>query len=86
MKKRRIFCLQYHCLNQILASNWLVKRKCPEIDDRVGIGDDEFSSIGCNIGKGKLYPGGPTCEFKNKIIPCMVEFSPGGLWRKGKRI
>jgi hypothetical protein len=25
-----------------------------------------------------LYPGGPTCNFKGKEIPCLVEFSKSG--------
>ena len=31
-----------------------------------------------NFGPGKLYPGGPTCTFKGKEIPCMVRWSPKG--------
>jgi len=31
-----------------------------------------------NFGPGKLYPGGPTCVFKGKEIPCMVRWSPKG--------
>ena len=31
-----------------------------------------------NFGPGKLYPGGPTCTFKGKDIPCMVMWSPKG--------
>ena len=31
-----------------------------------------------NFGPGKLYPGGPTCTFKGKDIPCMVRWSPKG--------
>jgi hypothetical protein len=31
-----------------------------------------------NIGPGKMFPGGPTCIFKEKEIPCMVRFNEGG--------
>jgi hypothetical protein len=46
-----------------------VNPSCKEINNMVGIGDDEFSFIGQNVGEGKLYPGGPTCVFKNVKIP-----------------
>jgi len=31
-----------------------------------------------NFGTGKLFPGGPTCTFLGKDIPCMVRWSPKG--------
>ena len=31
-----------------------------------------------NFGPGKLFPGGPTCRFQNKDIPCMVRWTPKG--------
>jgi hypothetical protein len=31
-----------------------------------------------NFGPGKLFPGGPTCKFLNKDIPCMVRWTPKG--------
>ena len=31
-----------------------------------------------NYGKGKLFPGGPTCNYKDKTVPCMVRYSPSG--------
>jgi len=31
-----------------------------------------------NYGPGKLYPGGPTCKFQGKEIPCMVRWTPKG--------
>jgi len=31
-----------------------------------------------NSGVGKLYPGGPTCIFKGKIVPCLCRFTPSG--------
>jgi hypothetical protein len=37
--------------------------------------DDVFLK---NMGKGLLYPCGPTCEYNGKTIPCMVEFNAGG--------
>jgi hypothetical protein len=51
---------------------------CSEVDERIRPGDDEFSFLNRNVGPEKLYPGGPSCTFKSKNIPCMVEFNPGG--------
>ena len=31
-----------------------------------------------NFGPGKLFPGGPTCRFLGKDIPCMVRWTPEG--------
>jgi hypothetical protein len=31
-----------------------------------------------NIGPGKYFPGGSTCEFRGKTIPCMVRWSKKG--------
>jgi len=31
-----------------------------------------------NFGPGKLFPGGPTCTFLGKDIPCMVRWTPKG--------
>ena len=31
-----------------------------------------------NFGPGKLFPGGLTCKFNNKEIPCMVWWTPKG--------
>jgi hypothetical protein len=39
---------------------------------------DEFTHLENNLGKGKQYPGGPVCTYKDKTIPCLVEFTPGG--------
>ena len=45
----------------------------PELD---GKGEIKVSDI--NFGKGKYFPGGPTCEFNGKTIDCQVYLSPGG--------
>ena len=37
--------------------------------------DDYFDR---NYGPGKLFPGGPTCKFQGKEIPCMVRWTPKG--------
>ena len=37
--------------------------------------DDYFDR---NYGTGKLFPGGPTCKFQGKEIPCMVRWTPKG--------
>ena len=29
-------------------------------------------------GKGKLFPGGPTCMFKGKVVPCFIRWSESG--------
>ena len=39
---------------------------------------DDTDFFDNNFGPGKLYPGGPTCNFKGKEIPCMVRWSPKG--------
>ena len=31
-----------------------------------------------NSGKGKMFPGGPSCTFKGKHVPCFVRWSPSG--------
>eukprot|EP00957_Ditylum_brightwellii_P098401 7497117-Ditylum_brightwellii.AAC.1 len=31
-----------------------------------------------NFRKGKLFPGGPSCQFRGKTIPCLVRWSPKG--------
>lgn len=40
--------------------------------------EEDYEFFLNNIGKDKLYPGGPTCNFKGKDVPCMVEFSDSG--------
>jgi hypothetical protein len=39
---------------------------------------DEYDYLINNLGKGKQYPGGPSCYYEGQEIPCMVEFAPGG--------
>ena len=31
-----------------------------------------------NIGSGKYHPGGPSCTYKVKTVPCLLIFSEGG--------
>ena len=40
------------------------------------VNDHDF--IERNFGKGKLFPGGPSCKYRGKDIPCMVRWSPKG--------
>jgi hypothetical protein len=40
--------------------------------------DDELNMLVNNIGPGKMFPGGPTCVYKGKTMPCMVRFNEGG--------
>jgi hypothetical protein len=39
---------------------------------------DNYDDILNNMGPGHQYPGGPTCCYNGKTIPCMVAFNPGG--------
>jgi hypothetical protein len=55
-----------------------VDTNCLNINVETHQGDDEFSFFERNLGEEKLYPGGPSCMFKGKKIPCMIEFSSGG--------
>ena len=40
------------------------------------LNDEDF--VEQNFGPGKLFPGGPTCNFRGQDIPCMVRWSPKG--------
>ena len=31
-----------------------------------------------NLGEGKAYPGGPTCKYNGKIMPCLTYALKGG--------
>ena len=31
-----------------------------------------------NCGEGKLYPGGPTCDFRGKKVPCFIRWNEKG--------
>ena len=31
-----------------------------------------------NVGYGKYHTGGPSCTYKGKTVPCLVEFYEGG--------
>ena len=60
------------------------KRRNPQyemgVDPRVkpvGNADDEDYVLK-NMGKGKLFPGGPSCTYQGKKIPCMCAWSPKG--------
>ena len=45
--------------------------------EKVGdVSDDNFFEN--NSGHGKRFPGGPTCEFQGKTVPCFTRFSPKG--------
>ena len=45
----------------------------PEMDEK---GEIKVSDI--NFGKGKYFPGGPTCNFNGKTIDCQVYMSRSG--------
>ena len=48
--------------------------------DTINLSDEEagLDLLINNIGKGKRFPGGPTCVYKGKEIECMVRFNEGG--------
>ena len=37
--------------------------------------EDEIASFEPLTGKGKLFPGGPRCVFKGKVVPCFTRWS-----------
>jgi hypothetical protein len=39
---------------------------------------DKYDHLLDNMGPGHQYPGGPTCSYNGKNIPCMVAYNPGG--------
>jgi hypothetical protein len=41
-------------------------------------GEDKYDYLLKNMGTGHQYPGGPTCIYEGKTIPCMVAFNSGG--------
>ena len=40
--------------------------------------EDEVASFESLTGKGKLFPGGPSCVFKGKVIPCFTRWIKSG--------
>ena len=40
--------------------------------------ESEHDFFAKNSGPGKLYPGGPQCMFKGKMVPCMCRWTPKG--------
>ena len=40
--------------------------------------DDDISFFTDNLGKDKLFPGGPSCFYKGKEVPSFVTFTEGG--------
>ena len=40
--------------------------------------EDEIASFESLTGKGKLFPGGPSCVFKGKVVPCFTRWSESG--------
>jgi len=47
------------------------------VEDYIGSYDD-IDFMKNNKGPGKRFPGGPTCTFRGKDIPCLVRFSESG--------
>ena len=44
---------------------------------QIGLSTD-IDYIEKNSGKGKLFPGGPTCEFNSIIVPCFIRWTESG--------
>ena len=42
----------------------------------IGVLVEASNTIKENFGPGKRYPGGPTCKFPGKDVPCFVRYSP----------
>ena len=40
--------------------------------------EGDYDYFKANSGKGKRFPGGPTCRFQGKDIPCFTRWSPKG--------
>ena len=40
-------------------------------------GDADFYEN--NSGPGNIFPGGPLCTVRGKLVPCMVRFQPKGV-------
>ena len=48
----------------------------PRVEPVGNIDDEDY--VLKNMGKGKLFPGGPSCTYRGKHIPCMCAWSPKG--------
>lgn len=48
------------------------------VEDPVYDDDGETISFEKNLGKNKFYPGGPTCEYNGKTVPCLHFASKSG--------
>ena len=62
----------------------MVKHKKAEVEIRINIfaeiigGENDADFFEKHYGKGKLFTGGPTCNFVGKEVPCMVCWSENG--------
>ena len=48
----------------------------PRVEPVGNVDDEDY--VLKNMGKGKLFPGGPSCTYRGKNIPCMCAWSPKG--------
>ena len=48
----------------------------PRVEPAGNMDDEDY--VLKNMGKVKLLPGGPSCTYRGKKIPCMREWSPKG--------
>ena len=46
--------------------------------EKVGYENDGEEYFFMNVGSVNYYPGGPSCTYKGKTVPCLVSFSEGG--------
>jgi hypothetical protein len=52
--------------------------ECESYNPHLGEGQDKYDYLLNNMGPGHQYPGGPSCSYEGKTIPCMVAFNVGG--------
>ena len=47
-------------------------------DDTLTQEEEDLAYFRSNYGEGKLFPGGPVCQFNNKEVPTMIRYSKSG--------
>jgi hypothetical protein len=52
--------------------------ECESYNPHLAKGEDKYDYLLNNMGPGHQYPGGPSCSYEGKTIPCMVAFNVGG--------
>jgi hypothetical protein len=91
-KEKHFMCLELTLLlGQPLMCVVIVDGKTDDLFIRMGVDvecasyktgsnhtGDKYDNILNNMGPGHQYPGGPTCCYDGKTIPCIVTFNSGG--------